>query len=128
MCCHLFRTCSSLLLFLPQAVAEKEAVEEFMRNGKDLFGKQAASVEDIGKAGQDARQMVDGLSQIAQVIQQGPAPTRITNMYALRCLAMPGHSLQHSEQYVAGMHAIARCDCAVPLLELLFSDMPMGAS
>ena len=38
-----------------------------MRNGSELFGRQAASVEDIGKSGQEARGMVDGLVQVAQV-------------------------------------------------------------
>ena len=51
----------------PQAVAEKESVEEFVRSGNDLFTRQAASVEDIGKAGQEARGMVDGLVTVAQV-------------------------------------------------------------
>ena len=48
-------------------MAEKESVEEFIRNGNDLFTRQAASVEDIGKAGQEARGMVDGLGTVAQV-------------------------------------------------------------
>ena len=38
-----------------------------MRNGSELFGRQAASAEDIGKSGQEARGMVDGLVQVAQV-------------------------------------------------------------
>jgi hypothetical protein len=36
-------------------------------SGRDLFTRQAASVEDIGKAGQEARTMVDGLSEFVQV-------------------------------------------------------------
>lgn len=50
-----------------KAVAEKEQLEEFMKTGSELFGRQAASVEDIGKSGQEARSMVDGLGSIAQV-------------------------------------------------------------
>jgi len=42
-------------------------IEEFIKNGRSLFGRQAASVEDIGLAGQEARQMVDGLHEIQQV-------------------------------------------------------------
>ena len=38
-----------------------------MRNGSELFGRQAASVEDIGKAGQEARAMVDGIIEVSQV-------------------------------------------------------------
>jgi hypothetical protein len=39
-------------------------------SGRDLFTRQAASVEDIGKAGQEARTMVDGLSEFVQVSRE----------------------------------------------------------
>ena len=51
----------------PQAIMEKEQIEEFMKGGRDLFEQQAASVEDIGKAGRMARQMVDKLTAVVQV-------------------------------------------------------------
>ncbi|KAJ9505745.1 hypothetical protein QJQ45_029246, partial [Haematococcus lacustris] len=50
-----------------KAVAEKEQIEEFMRGGKELFNRQASTVEEIGKAGLEARGMVDGLAELAQV-------------------------------------------------------------
>jgi hypothetical protein len=38
-----------------------------MRSGKDLFDRRGTSVEEIGKSGQDAKVMVDGLTAVAQV-------------------------------------------------------------
>jgi len=60
--------CNACVAACPfQAVEEKNMIEEFIKNGRSLFGRQAASVEDIGLAGQEARQMVDGLHEIQQV-------------------------------------------------------------
>ena len=50
-----------------KTLAEKEQVEDFMKGGKDLFTREAYSVEDIGKSGQEARNMVDELVQVGKV-------------------------------------------------------------
>ncbi len=62
-------TCVCVCVCVPdtQAVAEKEQIEEYIRSGRELFTAQANTVEDIGKAGQEARQMVDGLTDVLQV-------------------------------------------------------------
>ena len=55
----------------PPPIPPPPQVEEFMKGGQELFTRQATSVEDIGKSGQDARAMVDGLVQVAQVGKGG---------------------------------------------------------
>ena len=51
-----------------QAVAEKEEVEEYIRAGRELIGRQAGSVEEIGIAGKEAKQMTERQKDISQVI------------------------------------------------------------
>ncbi len=44
-----------------------------MKSGGDLFSRQAATVEDIGLAAQEARGMVDGIIEVSKVRGLHPA-------------------------------------------------------
>jgi len=66
---------------------EKTCVEEYIKNGRNLFGKQAATVEDIGVAGQEARHMVDGLNEIQQIKRRIDEKNKL-----LRAMASGGNS------------------------------------
>jgi len=59
-----------ILLVTPavlQALGERQAVEDFLAAGASLLGLQASSVEEIGKAGQEARALVARLGEMMQV-------------------------------------------------------------
>lgn len=50
-----------------KTVGEKDAVEEFMKNGRELFTRQANTVEDIGLAGQEAKTLTAKLADVQAV-------------------------------------------------------------
>jgi hypothetical protein len=56
-----------LLLPLLQALAERQAIEDFLSAGAALLALQASSVEEIGRAGQEARALVARLGEVPQV-------------------------------------------------------------
>ncbi|KAG2486208.1 hypothetical protein HYH03_015170 [Edaphochlamys debaryana] len=47
-----------------KTVAEKDQIEDFMKNGRELFTRQANTVEDIGMAGQEAKSLTTKLSEV----------------------------------------------------------------
>lgn len=51
----------------PQALLERRAIDDFLAAGSSLLGLQAASAEEIGRAGQEARRLVTQLAEVAQV-------------------------------------------------------------
>jgi hypothetical protein len=56
-----------LLLLISQALAERQAIEDFLSAGAALLALQASSVEEIGRAGQEARTLVARLGEVPQV-------------------------------------------------------------
>jgi hypothetical protein len=50
-----------------QAVAQRQAIEDFLAAGSSLLNLQASSSEEIGQAGQEARRLVTQLGEVAQV-------------------------------------------------------------
>jgi hypothetical protein len=50
-----------------QALAERQAIEDFLSAGDALLALQASSVEEIGRAGQEARCLVARLAEVPQV-------------------------------------------------------------
>ncbi len=50
----------------PQTVAEKDQIEDFMKNGRELFTRQANTVEDIGLAGQEAKALTAKLGDVQE--------------------------------------------------------------
>ncbi|KAG1663699.1 hypothetical protein FOA52_013267 [Chlamydomonas sp. UWO 241] len=66
-----------------KTVTEKELVEEFIKNGGELFTKQCGSVEEIGLAGQEARGMVDGIMEIGQVRRRIDEKNKLLRAMAL---------------------------------------------
>nr|BBC28429.1 cytoplasmic dynein 1b heavy chain [Yamagishiella unicocca] len=47
-----------------KTVAEKDQIEDFMKNGRELFQRQANTVEDIGMAGQEAKSLTAKLVDV----------------------------------------------------------------
>ncbi|KAG2426397.1 hypothetical protein HYH02_014824 [Chlamydomonas schloesseri] len=47
-----------------KTVAEKDQIEDFMKNGRELFTRQANTVEDIGLAGQEAKGLTAKLTDV----------------------------------------------------------------
>nr|BCL66104.1 cytoplasmic dynein 1b heavy chain [Volvox africanus] len=47
-----------------KTVAEKDQIEDFMKNGRELFQRQANTVEDIGMAGQEAKALTAKLAEV----------------------------------------------------------------
>lgn len=74
-----------------KALAEKEQVEDFMKGGKDLFTREAYSVEDIGRSGQEARTMVDELVQVGKVKRRIDDKNKL-----LRAMAVNGKEAQYA--------------------------------
>lgn len=56
-----------LLLWCPQAFLEREQIESFISAGQVLLQLQANSVEEIGRAGAEAKALVDRLGEVGQV-------------------------------------------------------------
>jgi hypothetical protein len=48
-------------------VSERQAIEDFLGAGSSLLGAQAASAEEIARAGQEVRRLVAQLAEVAQV-------------------------------------------------------------
>ncbi|GFR50179.1 hypothetical protein Agub_g12346, partial [Astrephomene gubernaculifera] len=47
-----------------KTIAEKDQIEDFMKNGRELFTRQANTVEDIGNAGQEAKALTTKLVEV----------------------------------------------------------------
>lgn len=47
-----------------QTLSEKDQIEDFMKNGRELFTRQANTVEDIGLAGQEAKTLTAKLAEV----------------------------------------------------------------
>ncbi|GLI62890.1 cytoplasmic dynein 1b heavy chain [Volvox africanus] len=47
-----------------KTVTEKDQIEDFMKNGRELFQRQANTVEDIGVAGQEAKLLTAKLAEV----------------------------------------------------------------
>jgi hypothetical protein len=56
-----------LYIAVLQALAERQAIEDFLSAGAALLALQASSVEEIGRAGQEARGLVARLAEVPQV-------------------------------------------------------------
>ncbi len=50
-----------------QALAERQAIEEFIAAGRALLALRAGNVEEIGRAGIEAKALVDKLEDMVQV-------------------------------------------------------------
>lgn len=50
-----------------QALSERQAIDDFLAAGQALLNLRASSVEEIGKAGQEARALVTRLAEVPQV-------------------------------------------------------------
>lgn len=52
---------------LLQAVQERQQLEDFLSSGNALLSAKISSVEEIGRAGQEARSLVEQLPNMSQV-------------------------------------------------------------
>lgn len=58
--------CLSVRGIYLQALAERQAIDSFLAAGNALLNLQASSVEEIGRAGQEARALVARLGEVPQ--------------------------------------------------------------
>jgi hypothetical protein len=58
-------------VLLPQALAERQQMESLLEQGNNLLQLQATSVEEIGRAGQEAKALVEQLPAVTQVSSYG---------------------------------------------------------
>nr|ADI46936.1 DHC1bm [Volvox carteri f. nagariensis] len=61
---HMKKLQETLLSSLRRKASEKDQIEDFMKNGRELFQRQANTVEDIGASGQDAKALTAKLIDI----------------------------------------------------------------
>eukprot|EP00878_Enallax_costatus_P024703 GHUV01026383.1.p1 GENE.GHUV01026383.1~~GHUV01026383.1.p1 ORF type:complete len:1576 (+),score=459.42 GHUV01026383.1:1611-6338(+) len=65
-----------------KALSERQAIDDFLAAGQALLNLQATSVEEIGKAGQEARALVTRLSEVPQLRKRIEEKNRLLRQMA----------------------------------------------